>query len=138
MPVILLNSLGAWFIAQFIKFLHVLISYKKIDFRKFISPGGMPSAHSALVSCLSTEVGLMEGFNSTMFSLSVIFSIVIMYDAAGVRHAAGKQAQILNRLVEDYYKNHTISEKRLKELLGHTPVEVFAGMLLGIIFAIIL
>lgn len=137
MPTILLNSLGAWFIAQFIKFVHTLISYKKIDFRKFFSAGGMPSAHTALVSCLSTEVGLVEGFNSTMFSLSVIFSMIVMYDAAGVRHAAGKQAQILNRLVEDYYRNHTISEKRLKELLGHTPIEVFFGMLLGISFAIL-
>ncbi|HHU32825.1 MAG: divergent PAP2 family protein [Zhaonellaceae bacterium] len=137
MPIILLSSLGAWLLAQSIKFLYSLIRYKKIDFRKFISPGGMPSAHSALVSCVSTKVGLLEGFDSTLFSLSVVFSLIIMYDAAGVRHAAGKQAQILNRLVEDFYESHTISEKRLKELLGHTPIEVFIGMLLGISFALI-
>lgn len=137
MPNILLNSFGAWFIAQFIKFLLTLIRYKKIDFRKFFAAGGMPSAHSALVSCVSTEVGLSEGFSSTIFSLCVVFSLIVMYDAAGVRHAAGKQAQILNRLVEDFYENHTISEKRLKELLGHTPVEVFFGMLLGISFALL-
>jgi len=137
MPKILLTSLGAWFVAQLLKFLNTLIRFRKIDFRKFISPGGMPSAHSALVACLSTEVGLLEGFNSTLFAICVVFSVIVMYDAAGVRHAAGKQAQVLNRLVEDFYKSHTISEKRLKELLGHTPVEVFFGMLLGICFALL-
>ncbi|WP_227762675.1 divergent PAP2 family protein [Zhaonella formicivorans] len=137
MPIIA-TSLIAWLIAQSLKFLITLLRFKKIDFRKFISPGGMPSAHSALVSSLTLKVGLMEGFGSTLFAICLVFSLIVMYDAAGVRHAAGKQAQILNRLVEDYYKSHTISEKRLKELLGHTPIEVFGGMLLGIIIALLL
>ena len=134
---IILSSFLAWLIAQTIKFIYTLVCCKKIDFRKFFSPGGMPSAHSALVSCVSTKAALIEGFDSTLFAFCVVFSLIVMYDAAGVRHAAGKQAQILNRLVEDYYKNHTISEKRLKELLGHTPIEVFFGMLLGISIALL-
>jgi acid phosphatase family membrane protein YuiD len=132
---ILVSSLLAWFLAQISKVILTLFKQKKLDFRKFISPGGMPSAHSALVSCLSTEVAITQGANSPLFATCVVFSLIIMYDAAGVRYAAGKQAQILNRLVEDYYKNHTISEKRLKELLGHTPFEVIVGMLLGIVIA---
>lgn len=136
MPILVSSSL-AWLAAQSFKFLHSLIKQKKLDFRKFISPGGMPSAHSALVSSVTLKVGLLEGFSSTLFAVCLVFSLIVMYDAAGVRNAAGKQAQILNRLVEDYYKSHTISEKRLKELLGHTPVEVFAGTVLGVVFALI-
>lgn len=134
---ILISPLVAWFVAQTLKFLLTGIKLRTVDFSKFISPGGMPSSHSALVSSLSTKVGLVEGFNSTLFAICVVFSLIVMYDAAGVRQAAGKQAKILNRLVEDFYKNHTISEKRLKELLGHTPLEVFAGMFLGIVTAIL-
>lgn len=132
---ILISPLIAWLIAQFLKFLLAGLKFRTVDFSKFISSGGMPSSHSALVSSLSTKVGLVEGFNSTLFAICVVFSLIVMYDAAGVRQAAGKQAKILNRLVEDFYKNHTISEKRLKELLGHTPLEVFAGMFLGIVTA---
>lgn len=134
---ILISPLLAWLIAQSLKFVLTGIKHGIVDFRKFISPGGMPSSHSALVSSLSTKVGLVEGYDSTLFAICVVFSLIIMYDAAGVRQAAGKQARVLNRLVEDFYKNHTISEKRLRELLGHTPLEVLAGMFLGIVTAIL-
>lgn len=135
---ILLTSLTAWFIAQALKVIITFIKIKRIDFEKFISSGGMPSSHSALVSSLTTKVGLVQGVSSPLFATCLIFSLIIMYDAAGVRHAAGKQAEVLNKLVDDFYHNRKLYDKRLKELLGHTPTEVFAGMFLGIFIAFIL
>lgn len=123
-------------IAQTIKFTLHLIFDKKIDFRLFTTTGGMPSAHSAFVVGLSTTVGLICGFESMFFAIAVVNALVVMYDAAGVRRAAGRQAACLNRIMEDFYK-HEIQEigGKLKELLGHTPYQVFWGAILGIVYA---
>ena len=123
-------------IAQTIKFTLHLIFDKKMDFILFTTTGGMPSAHSAFVVGLSTTVGLICGFESMFFAIAVVNALVVMYDAAGVRRAAGRQAACLNRIMEDFYK-HEIQEigGKLKELLGHTPYQVFWGAILGIVYA---
>lgn len=123
-------------IAQTIKFTLHLIFDKKIDFRLFTTTGGMPSAHSAFVVGLSTTVGLICGFDSIVFAIALVNALVVMYDAAGVRRAAGRQAACLNRILDDFYK-HEIQEigGKLKELLGHTPYQVFWGAVLGVFYA---
>lgn len=126
----------AWFLAQSIKFIYSYAKNRKLDFKKFIDSGGMPSSHSAFTASLATIMGIHNGFSSDIFALSVIFSFVVMADAAGVRRAAGKQAEVLNKLVNS--SEHVQLDKELKELLGHTPVEVIAGAALGIITGILL
>lgn len=130
-------SILAWFVAQAIKVITVLIFDKKMDFRKFISSGGMPSSHSSFVCSMTTMVGEKVGYDSSMFAVCVIISLVIMYDASGVRRSVGKQAIVLNDLIEEFSKEGIVKEGRLKELLGHTPIEVFAGAFLGIIIALL-
>lgn len=135
---IIVTSILAWFIAQTIKVIIVIIKEKKIDFYRFIGSGGMPSSHAAFVVSLATGVGLVDGFDSSIFAVAVVLSMVVMYDAAGVRRSAGQMARILNKIVDTWNKEDVKHrEKRLKELLGHTPVEVFAGAVLGILIGII-
>ena len=128
-------SLLAWFIAQLLKVILTLIFNKKLDIRRFIGAGGMPSSHSALVVSLATSVGTIEGYDSPIFALAITFSLIVMYDAAGVRRAAGKQAAVLNDILEQIQTKRSIPEEKLKELLGHTPIEVFAGALLGFVIS---
>lgn len=127
-------GLAATFIAQFIKVFTYLFTHKKINFKIFTTTGGMPSSHTAGVIGLSTSVALIEGLDSMLFAVSIGFSLVIMQDAAGLRRAAGKTAATLNRLVDEFVqKNQEVKPYAvLKELLGHTPLEVFCGMILGI------
>lgn len=129
----------AAFVAQLIKFFTFLIIHKKINFKIVTTTGGMPSSHSAGVVALATAVGLVGGFDSLSFAVAFGIAVVTMYDAAGVRRAAGKTAASLNRIMEDFYKQdvHAIAPK-LKELLGHTPVEVIVGAIFGAGFAICL
>lgn len=135
---VIITCILAWFIAQLIKVILTLIKDKRIDFRRFVGSGGFPSSHAAFVTSLATAVGLIEGFCSTEFAITVVLALVVMYDAAGVRRAAGQQARILNKIVEEWeHKDLTNTDKRLKELLGHTPKEVFAGAILGIVIALI-
>ena len=135
---VLVTSAIAWFIAQCIKVITVLVKNKKLDFRRFIGSGGMPSSHSSFVVSLATSIGIKDGFASDIFAASAVMALVVMYDAAGVRRAAGQQARILNKLVREWEKNDfTQTEKKLKELLGHTPFEVFAGAILGIAVALL-
>lgn len=129
---VLLSSFTAWVIAQVSKFFIWRWRKGKLNFRLLVSAGGMPSSHSALVSALATSVGLWEGFSSVAFAISLIFALIVMYDAAGVRRAASIQARILNQILEELFKGHPISEKRLWELLGHTPFEVLVGALIGV------
>jgi len=135
---VLVPCFAAWFIAQLIKVIITLVKKKKIDFRRFVGAGGMPSSHSSSVTCLAMTVGLIDGFCNIAFAICTVFAVIVMYDAAGVRRAAGQQAKILNKIVEEWFKsNLKEKDKQLKELLGHTPKEVFAGAILGIAVALI-
>ena len=124
----------AWLVAQILKGLLSLVKHKKMDFRRFVGAGGMPSSHSAFVSALATGVGLTEGWASTSFALALVFSLVVMYDAAGVRLAASKQARVLNKMVKELFDEREFHHEQLKEFIGHTPVEVIVGALLGVFF----
>lgn len=127
-------------IAQILKVIIFIFAHKKINFKIFTTTGGMPSSHTAGVIALSTSIALIEGIDSLLFAVSFGFSLVIMQDAAGLRRAAGKTAATLNRLVDEFVqKNKDIKPyTALKELLGHTPLEVFCGMILGIIIPFII
>ncbi|MBQ9297880.1 MAG: divergent PAP2 family protein [Clostridia bacterium] len=122
-----------WLGIQVFKTLWDLFKEKKFNFKRILGAGGMPSSHSAVVCCLSTLIGRDLGFDSAIFGLSVIMSLVVMYDAAGVRRAAGKQAKILNKIVNTPGLAIETVQEKLQEVLGHTPVEVFVGALLGVI-----
>lgn len=126
-------------LVQVMKFLADWIRHRRPNFRVLVRTGGMPSSHSAGVCALSTSVGLHEGFASALFSVTLYFSLIVMYDAAGLRRAAGRQAAILNRIVDEKFLHHrTRPEDRLMELLGHTPFEVGVGAVLGVLFAMAL
>ena len=129
---------AGWLVAQVTKMIICLVQSRRLDFRYLTSTGGMPSAHSALASAVATTMGLTEGFNSTAFTLSFFFAAVVMFDAQTVRAAAGKQARLLNQIVDELFKEHHFSEVKLKELLGHTRLEVFFGMLTGVFSALAL
>ena len=133
---VLFLGLTAAFWAQVLKLFTFAFVDKKFNFKIFTTTGGMPSAHSAGVMAVTTTVGLLEGFTSVIFAVSFAFSMVTMYDAAGLRRAAGKTAACLNRMMDDFYK-HDVQAigGKLKELLGHTPFEVFVGAALGIVYS---
>jgi acid phosphatase family membrane protein YuiD len=134
---ILMTTISAWLIAQAIKVGIGVFRKKKFDFRLFIGSGGMPSSHAAGASCLATSIGMNCGFDSVYFALAFAFAIVVMFDAQGVRRATGKQAEILNKIMDDIYWQSKIQEMRLRELIGHTPIEVIMGLLLGIVIALV-
>lgn len=134
---ILITTLSAWLIAQTIKVTIGVIREKKFDFRWFVGTGGIPSSHTAGASCLATIIGLEQGFDTVFFALAASFALVVMFDAQGVRRAAGKQAKVLNKITEDIYWKGRINETRLLELVGHTPFEVIIGFLLGVVIAFI-
>jgi len=131
-------TLYSWVIAQSIKVLIGAIREKKFNFRWFIGTGGMPSSHSATVSALAALVGLSCGFDSVIFVVTLAFTIIVIVDAQGFRRSTGKQAEVLNKILDDIYWKKRIQEDRLKELLGHTPVQVFAGIACGVISALLL
>ena len=134
---VLMVTFLAWAFAQTIKVALGVLRTKRFDFRWFIGTGGMPSAHSAGSSALAVVVGTDYGFNSPLFALAAVFAVVTMFDAQGVRRSSGKQASILNMMIEDIYWKGKIREDRLKELIGHTPIEVFMGSIIGILLALI-
>lgn len=137
----------AWFIAQFYKVLTSIFKKGKLDITRLWDTGGMPSSHSSTVSCLVTCIAIRYGINSDLFAITIIFAGIVMYDAAGIRRAAGKQAGVINSLIEKIplfigraqYNKHFSKEKeaKLKELLGHTPFEVMVGCILGIIIGLL-
>ena len=133
---ILLVAIAACLIAQVLKLIIDLIQNGKLSAKVLTTTGGMPSAHSALVTALAAGVGENLGWASAEFAIATIFAIVVMYDAAGVRQAAGKQARILNQMIDELFsEDHKFNEEKLKELLGHTPVQVIAGSVLGIVIS---
>lgn len=122
-----------WFCIQTFKVLYDLVTTKKFNFKRIIGAGGMPSSHSAVVMALAIMVGKDHGFGSSIFAISLIFAFVVMYDATGVRRAAGKQATLLNKIVETPGLSGLEVHERLVEVLGHTPIQVFVGAFIGII-----
>ncbi|MGK7876393.1 MAG: divergent PAP2 family protein [Xenococcaceae cyanobacterium] len=130
---VLVVALLACFMAQGLKVVIELIKNGKVNFRFLVTTGGMPSAHSALVGSLATGVGQTVGWSSPEFAIACLFAVIVMYDAAGVRQAAGKQARLLNQIIDELFQEgKEFNEERLKELLGHTPFQVFVGLALGI------
>ena len=128
----------SWFIAQSIKMIRGGIREKRFNLRWIFDTGGMPSAHSSSVVAVATAVGLFYGFLSIISLISMSLAIVTMFDAAGVRRAVGKQAKVLNKMTDELYERGQIGETRLKELLGHTPMEVLAGAFLGLIITLLI
>ena len=128
-------AITAWAIAQGLKVLLTLAISRRFDSSRVLGSGGMPSSHSAMVCALTTTVGIREGCASSMFALACCFAGIVMYDAAGVRRTAGRNAAVINHLVESLSGRgeYTFDEERLKELVGHTPIQVLAGALLGVL-----
>ena len=127
-----------WFLIQCYKLLWDLITTKKFNFRRILGAGGMPSSHSAVVCSLAMLIGRAEGFGSSIFAISFVLAVVVMYDAAGVRRAAGKQARLLNKIVNTPGLTNVQIQERLVEVLGHTPFQVFIGALIGVIAGAVL
>lgn len=124
----------AWFVAQFLKVIIVFLTEHKLDLERFVGAGGMPSSHSATVCALTVCVARKLGLDSAEFAICFVFSLIIMYDAAGVRRAAGQQASVLNKMLENWHTNNQeFTEIELKELLGHTPFQVIVGGVIGTI-----
>ena len=134
----LICSLTGWLVASVAKIIISFIREKRVDFRRIYGSGGMPSSHSATVTSLATAVAKTDGLNSTSFAIAFMFAFIVMYDALGVRRAAGEQARILNQLVNNLSENKPVYlKKKLKELIGHTPLEVVVGALLGILIGLV-
>ena len=129
----LIVPFATWFFIQLFKLIYDLVTTKKFNFKRILGAGGMPSSHSAVVVALATMIGINYGVNSAIFGLSVIFACVVMYDAAGVRRAAGKQAKLLNKLVETPGLTGVQVTEKLQEVLGHTPGQVIVGAFIGLI-----
>lgn len=125
----------SWFIAQFMKVVLTLMFEKKLNIERLWGSGGMPSSHTSSVMGVSTAIGLTNGWETPIYALALVFSLIVMYDASGVRRAVGKQAGILNAMLHDLYEHKHIEQGQLKELIGHTPFEVIGGAILGILVA---
>lgn len=135
---ILVASFIAWAIAQISKTIYELIRYRKLRLSRLVSGGGMPSSHSALVTSLATATGRVAGIDSASFAISLVLAAIVMYDAAGVRRAVSIQARILNQMIDEAFQGKPFAEKRLRELIGHTPTQVIVGGLLGIGVALVI
>jgi len=122
-----------WALAQIIKLPLEYLLHRNWDWGLLLSTGGMPSSHSALVAALSVAVGLQEGFTSPLFAISWVLAMIVIYDAIGIRRHAGDHARVLNLMIDELFTGHPLAEKELKEVLGHTPREVIAGVALGIV-----
>jgi acid phosphatase family membrane protein YuiD len=133
---VLITACLAWLLAQLSKLLIVLLREREFHLAYMTSAGGMPSSHSAIVVALATRIGMEEGVGSHAFAIAFVFAGVVLYDAAGIRRAVSVQARIINRMMEEVIELKRFNEKRLLELLGHTPFEVFVGSLLGLLVAL--
>jgi acid phosphatase family membrane protein YuiD len=130
-------ALVAWAIAQALKVALTSVRERRLNLRVLAETGGMPSSHAAIVMGLTSAIGRLNGLTSAPFAIALIFSVVVMYDAQGVRRAAGRQAAVLNRLVDDMFSLRQFKDDRLRELLGHTPFEVLVGAALGVAVGLI-
>jgi uncharacterized protein len=131
----LIAAITSMILSQIIKIIYSLYKNKNLCLRQAFVSGGMPSSHSAMVISLTTAIGLKEGFSSALFFICMVFSSVVLYDASGVRRAAGNQAAVLNQIIDDLVAKGKFKPQKLQELLGHTPLEVVAGIIFGIIVA---
>ncbi len=125
--------LATWFLVQLWKFVSLLYFEHKLDWQMLWAPGGMPSSHSALVAALAVSVGINSGFGSTEFAIAVVLAMIVMYDAAGIRQAAGKHARMINRILDELLSGEPWTDERLREILGHTPFQVAVGCILGML-----
>ncbi|MDD3803446.1 MAG: divergent PAP2 family protein [bacterium] len=124
-------------IAQLIKVFTYYIQHRKFNLKRFFETGGMPSSHASTAATLTFQIAFWAGFNTPVFASAAFFAFVIMYDAAGLRRAAGRQAAVINKIIDEFKQTHHLKEERLMELLGHTPLEVFFGAILGFVIAFI-
>lgn len=129
---VLFIGLFTWGLAQFLKVPIEYILHRRLNWGLWFSSGGMPSSHSALVTSVMLAVGIFEGFNTSVFALSVALAMIVIYDAAGVRREAGRHAEKINVLINEFFSGQPISDKQLKEVIGHTPAQVLAGILMGV------
>lgn len=130
--------LFAWVFSCVLKGFLVWLKDKKLDMTRFMGPGGMPSSHSTIVTALAICVGIKSGFDSTEFVICCVLALVVMYDASGIRRAAGQQAKMINMIIDTWEETDPLEKQiRLKELLGHTPLEVIAGACLGAVIAVL-
>ena len=133
----LIVPIAVWFGIQLFKVIWDLVVTHKFDFKRILGAGGMPSSHSGVVTSLAAMIGKTQGLTSPIFALSVIFAFIVMYDAAGVRRAAGKQAKLLNKLIETPGLSNIEVHEKLVEVLGHTPTQVIVGAIVGVVVGFI-
>lgn len=132
---ILIAGLTAWFIAQTIKVPLEYLQTRRWNWSLLLRAGGMPSSHSALVTAVAHACGLFAGFDQPIFALAVVVTMVVVYDATGIRRQAGKHAELINAMIQDLAKGHPLENQILREVLGHTPMEALAGVVLGLVIA---
>jgi len=135
---VLIAAILSWIVGQFLKAPLDYLLNKRWNWGIILSPGGMPSSHSALVTSVTLAIGLQEGFGSPLFALAFAISMIVIYDAAGVRRQAGIHAERINEMMKSLFEGTGIPEKELKEVLGHTPFEVITGVILGIVISLVL
>jgi acid phosphatase family membrane protein YuiD len=135
---VLIFALTAWSLAQAIKVPLEYLRTKEWNWSLLFRVGGMPSSHSALVAATSNSIGLIDGFDTPLYALSVVIAIVVIYDATGIRRQAGMHATIINAMIRDLASGHPLREEQLREVLGHTPLEALAGMILGLVVSTVL
>ena len=134
---VFVTTFMGWFAAQMIKVIIGVVREKRFNFKWFVGTGGMPSSHASGVTALAASVGIQAGVGTALFAIASMFAVVVICDAQGVRRATGKQAEVLNKIVDDIYRHKKVEDARLKELIGHTPVQVFFGIFVGLMVAFI-
>jgi acid phosphatase family membrane protein YuiD len=134
---VLFTGLTAWLLAQFLKVPIEYLVHHRRNWGLWFSSGGMPSSHSALMTSVTLAIGLFHGFDKDTFALAVALTMIVVYDAAGVRREAGRHAEKINILINEFFSGHPISDKQLKEVIGHTPAQVVAGVALGLVIAVL-
>ena len=136
---VLITAILGWLVAQVLKVILVLICDKRFDITRMIGSGGMPSSHSSFVTSLATAVAFESGVSSPLFAVCGVLAFVVMYDASGVRRETGRQAEIINDIIESFGAGNTqLAGKKLKELIGHSPIEVIAGAILGVVIGLLM